>query len=229
MSFATDLKDYDEAIRARRQQIAVLQLEIAQLEDGRRTRVWLEEQKQGVVPSAALTDHQQGLLTGKSMRPVIAMRDARPDEEADGSASHVAKYGTRSKPRESPEAREKRLERDRVRAQKKREAKKADGIERAALMRRHKASGKPSKLSGWKDKVQEFLAEADEPATLSDIANYFGLPQGEEARKSLSNALYHLHATGQIVRAPGSPTGPGRHAIYMLPPKSNGNGHASQR
>jgi hypothetical protein len=205
MSMEQQLKYIDREIEQRRQQVNVLTLEIAKLEDHRRTTLWLEEQRLGQVPGVTLTAHQQELLTGRSERPVIAIRDA--SAPADQTPAERKKLRDREA-----------YERRKAREKKEREAKpeRRGGPEAAARMRAVRAGKRSSLLGEWKTKVMEYLAGTDEPATAADIANYYGLPSDEVARKPLGNAIYHLNAKGWIERAAGSPTGVGRKALYQL-------------
>jgi hypothetical protein len=76
MNVQQQLRIYDEKITERRQKIAVLQVEIAQIEDARRTALWLAEE-----PGAALSEHQQEILSGRSERPVMVVRAAAPEPQ----------------------------------------------------------------------------------------------------------------------------------------------------
>jgi hypothetical protein len=190
MTIAQTLKDYDEQISKRRQRIAVLQVEIVQIEDARRTALWLAEEKEREAALAAA-----GLQMPHD-KPLLIVREKRPDPES-GVASRIAKYGSAGQPAKKP--------------------------------RKKRGPNTGSEMSEWRQKIVSYLSDNDgEPASSADIANYHGLPTGEEHRKPLQNAIYNMVKAGQIERAPGSKTGPGVKTTYVLPTTQqhpNGGAH----
>lgn len=200
----------DAAIKTRRQQIAMLQVEIARLED---TRLML-----------GILDQEEGAgsdlsLGGNFLPPnvEIAVRRLPPGAE-DGSESAARKNGTALPgPKERDYAAENAQ-------RKKRAAAKAAYQRRKALQNEVRAAqglppigtgrggwdrarnGQPGLSRQWREKVIQYLADATEPATSSEIANYYGVPMGEAHRKPLQNAMYALRVAGTIeaVEATGS-------------------------
>lgn len=92
MSIVRTLEEYDRQIERRRQQINVLRVEIAQIEDARRTALWLEEEPR----QNAAHDRQLGLLNGAPVKPLLIVRNAGTGDE-DGTASKAAKTGKKPK------------------------------------------------------------------------------------------------------------------------------------
>ena len=187
------LRRIDEEIVAHQQQIARSRVEISRLQE---TRIVLMNMAEGDAEAAQA--HREGrppVLAGDYARPVLIVRKTGTGDE-DGTASRAAKEGTNKS--------------GNLRGMNNPRGKKFGG--------RTRASPKGSARGEYKRKVLELLANSDDPLTSREMAGYFGLPGGMEARKPLQNALFWMRASGVIHRD--------AEKRYFLPRLSPPNGGA---
>ena len=87
MSITKTLQELDDEIELRRQQINVLRVEIAQIEEARRTQLWLSEER-----TRRRDEMMNGGLLGKKEPLQLVVRERKePPPQLNGGTPHVVK------------------------------------------------------------------------------------------------------------------------------------------
>jgi len=176
---AGTLKRIDEEIVSRKQQIAMHQVEIARLQDTRNVLVGLVEDDIAAAEARRMGERAE-LLAGQGSRPMIVVRKTTEDEQPPPKAAmHARANGS--------VLRDERLEKA-----------EAQRLRRAAGSSKPKRRGKASASGAMREKIMAIMDGT--PMSSREIGDFLGLPRDEDARKSMSNALYQLKVKGELIR-----------------------------
>ena len=169
------LRRIDDEITLNRQEIARRQVDIARLEDTRRVLMGLEETDQAA--AEARKSAHAGLIPGSSGKPVLIVRKVGSGHDING---HEAPLGIVASGKRKGLPRLKKVRKDK-------------GM-------KHGKQG--SEIGKMRRRILDFLKPGDEPIASADLAANLGLPIGEDHRKPMQNALYHMRVNGLIQRDP---------------------------
>lgn len=172
------LRRIDDELTYNRQQIALLRVKNAELEETRRTIMGLEEADQAAAEFRKAA--HAGLVPGSSAKPLLVVRKATNGSAEKASEDAPLGYVTRGKRQGQP-----RLRRGRT------------GIPNP---RKSKRNGTMSGSGKMREIILDLIKPGDDPIASNDLAEKLGLPVGEEARKPMQNALYQLRVAGALQR-----------------------------
>lgn len=162
MTITKTLHELDDEIELRRRQINVLRVEIAQIEEARRTQLWLVEDRQ--------RRHEIEIHLGKQPEPLQVVVRNRQAAIANGHAQETVSEKHRDYAAEHV-ARKKRKD---------------------AGTKKPSAAETVSKASVFRAKILHILDGDREGMSRVEMGDHLGLPRGDKVRKHYSNALYSL-------------------------------------